>query len=515
MRDMACNGPHFSKLLLNAIYFGASKFSPRLEVRRDQQDVRTAGWQYRKRVRELLVDALDKSEITTIQALLVMTNSLFALGDERSVAWLYAGIAIRMAVDLGLYIDGDGTARASHLTDEDLEIRRRVYWAAFVVDKIQSLYQGRPISLQHFDARVPLTFLDTYEEFEHWVPFAYRESAVSYPGSPAYSVSTFTELCKLSVIMNKILNTMYSEEGRKRPPLDLVHEQQSLYADIQTWRKALPDHLNFDPSASQNTTPPPHVLSLLAMYEVMLVILHRPFVSEGHLHIKDNPTFAMDSFSACVNAATSIVALLRIYDRDFSIRRAPYLIAYATYVAATIHVRVAAQLEVSSNAHSMLQFCLYVFDQNRETNSAVKRAELVIGNLMRRMGVRTEALQSNDNAEQPLCAATPEPQAMDLIPENLDLDIGMVIQSFNPYGNSWEGQAQPSSITSGGPNYLNNPSIPQPTTANYDQRLSMQFDTSRIPYPPVYDLLVGFSGSPEDNFWGYDPSFESGYPDIG
>lgn len=131
MRDMASGGPHFSKLLLNAIYFGASKFSPRLEVRRDQQDVRTAGWQYRQRVKELLGDALDKSDITTIQALLVMTNSLFALGDERSIAWLYAGIAIRMVIDLGLYIDGDGTTRASHLTDEDLEIRRRVYWAAF------------------------------------------------------------------------------------------------------------------------------------------------------------------------------------------------------------------------------------------------------------------------------------------------------------------------------------------------------------------------------------------------
>lgn len=128
---------------------------------------------------------------------------------------------------------------------------------------MQSLYQGRPISLQHFDARVPLTFLDTYEEFEHWVPFAYLDSAVTYPGSPAYSVSTFTELCKLSVIMNKILNTMYTEEGRKRPPLELVHEQKALHTKIQTWRKALPNHLNFEPSMIASTAPPPHVLSLL------------------------------------------------------------------------------------------------------------------------------------------------------------------------------------------------------------------------------------------------------------
>lgn len=136
MRDMASQGkgPYFSKLLLNAIYFGASKFSPRHEeVRRVANDVRTAGWKFRQRVRELLGEALDKSEITTIQALLVMTNSLFALGDERSAAWVYAGIAFRMIIDLGLHVDtlalaSTGTRKVS---DEDYEIRRRVFWAAF------------------------------------------------------------------------------------------------------------------------------------------------------------------------------------------------------------------------------------------------------------------------------------------------------------------------------------------------------------------------------------------------
>src|SRR4051812_36868336 len=107
---------------------------------------------------------------------------------------------------------------------------------------MQSLYQGRPASLQEFDARVPLTFLDTYEEFEYWLPFAYTNSAPNYPGSPAYSVSTFTELCKLSVIMNKILTKMYSE-GKKQQPAELVKDQKRLYAEVKSWRRALPEHL--------------------------------------------------------------------------------------------------------------------------------------------------------------------------------------------------------------------------------------------------------------------------------
>lgn len=131
MRDMACAGPYFSKILLNAIYFGASKFSPRLEVRRDPAEVRTAGWKYRQRVKELLGAALDSSDITTIQALLIMAQSLFALGDERSAAWLYAGIAFRMLIDLGIHADSSALQATRILCDEDLEIRRRVFWAAF------------------------------------------------------------------------------------------------------------------------------------------------------------------------------------------------------------------------------------------------------------------------------------------------------------------------------------------------------------------------------------------------
>ena len=140
MRDMACNGPYFSKLLLNAIYFGAAKFSPRLEVRKDPNDVRTAGWKYRERVRELLGGALDRSDVTTIQALLVMTNSLFALGDERSAAWLYAGLAFRMIIDLGMHVDLTSTGRFS---DEDLEIQRRVFWGAFGISLKSTSLAGR------------------------------------------------------------------------------------------------------------------------------------------------------------------------------------------------------------------------------------------------------------------------------------------------------------------------------------------------------------------------------------
>lgn len=383
MRDMAKDGPYFSKLLLNAIYFGASKFSNRPEVRSDPDDARTSGWMFRKRIKELLGGALDRSEITTIQALLLMASSLFALGDERSAAWLYAGTAFRMIIDLGMHVDATMLPNMRRLSEEDLEIRRRVFWGAFVVDKIQSLYQGRPASLQDFDTKVSLTFLDYYEELEDWHPFAYSD-VQSYPGSPAYSVSTFTELCKLSRILNGILNKVYSERSPNRSAQDLVATLTSLDNQLKDWEENLPSHLRF---TSGTSPPPPHVLSVLALYNVFLILLHRPFVAEGHLHIADQ-SIAISSFTTCTAAAARIIQLLQAYDQAFSIRRAPYLISYATYVAATIWVRVAAQREGGSRAHASLWTCIDIFQKNMETNWGVRRARSVILHLMDRMKVQ-------------------------------------------------------------------------------------------------------------------------------
>jgi hypothetical protein len=130
---MSCNGPYFSKLLLNAIYFSVSKFSDRVEVYDDQSDQKTAGNRFLRRVKELMGQALEQSSIPTIQAMLLLSSSLFALGHQ-SAAWLYSGIAIRMIFDMGLHYNVVDAA----LAPNEIEIRRRVVWAAFGKSYLES-----------------------------------------------------------------------------------------------------------------------------------------------------------------------------------------------------------------------------------------------------------------------------------------------------------------------------------------------------------------------------------------
>ena len=56
-----------------------------------------------------------------------------------------------MVYDLGLHLD----CKAAESNPEDVEVRRRVFWGAYICDKLQSLYLGRPFLLHDREAHVP------------------------------------------------------------------------------------------------------------------------------------------------------------------------------------------------------------------------------------------------------------------------------------------------------------------------------------------------------------------------
>lgn len=134
-----------------------------------------------------------------------------------------------------------------------------------MVDKTQSLYQGRPVSLKGADALVPIKFLDTYEELKQWKPFSYSETSKSdSPSSPAYSISTFASLCKLSLVMDDILSTIYTERSSSQSTTTIANARTKLHQKLQDWFESLQEHLRIDAASLANSgaTAPPHVFSL-------------------------------------------------------------------------------------------------------------------------------------------------------------------------------------------------------------------------------------------------------------
>ena len=135
MRDMVNRGRYFSPLLLNAIYFVASKHTPKLAGSCSLTENCMAGTPFRRKIEDIIYrtdpQILCRSSITTVQSLLLVSDALFSWCDERSLSHHYLGIAINMIIDMGLHTENASPASGRSHSSEELEIRRRAFWAAF------------------------------------------------------------------------------------------------------------------------------------------------------------------------------------------------------------------------------------------------------------------------------------------------------------------------------------------------------------------------------------------------
>jgi len=174
---------------------------------------------------------------------LLLLGSTYITRGETSKGWVYTGHALRMVFDLGLHLD----PKEGNRSPEEAEIRRRVFWATFICDKLQSLYLGRPMTINLRDAHISRDFHDTFEELELWKPCTDRMTALN-PGSlsfrptPIHSVSTFQQFCSLSRIMTKIIKRFYIVGASSR---NAKASLQAVDDALQSWKHCLPKRPSF------------------------------------------------------------------------------------------------------------------------------------------------------------------------------------------------------------------------------------------------------------------------------
>jgi hypothetical protein len=386
MRDLANGGgPYCSEFLLNAVFACSSKFSERVDVRDDPDRPETAGKRFFERCDELLAQRalLESSSVPTVAGLLMLGSSFNARG-QTSKGWLYTGYALRMVYDLGLHLDCKEVAGNA----EDVDIRRRVFWGAFICDKLQSLYFGRPFTIQLRDIHVSWDFMDTFEENELWTPYIDPlgcTARLNFNHQPIrlHSISTFQHLCSLSRIMTSIIDHFYvvgATPDRTRAHLGLMDEK------LSNWYRNLPSELRFEPwahdSPNGSTLAAPNVIILLTTYNALLILLHRPFITNG----LDPPAH---SWERCVTAARNITSLALAYQSVYSLRRANYMLSYAVYVACTIHARNPAVRESTrrGDPSSPLTVSLRCLDELAVPNCGVSAPAKIIRRLMEANGI--------------------------------------------------------------------------------------------------------------------------------
>jgi hypothetical protein len=150
-------GPYYSHTLLNAIFSHSirwAKGDPAIAgLLEESYD---GGQVFGKHARRMLFDDLGSGScsIPTIQTLLLLSAQECSFGNSTQ-AWTYSGVAFRLLDHLGICLDGQRYPESVPMSDEDVEIRHRIFWSCYLWDKMISLYLGRSPTLKHSKASPP------------------------------------------------------------------------------------------------------------------------------------------------------------------------------------------------------------------------------------------------------------------------------------------------------------------------------------------------------------------------
>ncbi|TEA16123.1 Proline utilization trans-activator [Colletotrichum sidae] len=198
------------------------------------------GFEYFTHALNLLPDTHEEGSILCVETLALIGYFMQNM-NRRDAAFLYTGMALRMAISLGLHQEIGYTSASNPLQGQDIdpastnedtrEHRRRVWWSVYGLDRILSVKSGNPITIQDEDIGVDLpSRLLTEPEY-----------------CPAVVLRHYTELSR---ILGEIHNTIYRKTSKTAPKSGkrLMASVQKIIFDLSKWNTDLPDELRFDPA---------------------------------------------------------------------------------------------------------------------------------------------------------------------------------------------------------------------------------------------------------------------------
>ncbi|CAG8637385.1 4521_t:CDS:2 [Dentiscutata erythropus] len=300
-----------SIVLLYAIFAIASKKLDTPEVRKDSNKPSTAGEEYYNRAREILRNEFEQQTIATVQALLIL--SVYDRDSTTSVTWLYTGMAIRLAQDMGLHRD----SAKWNFDARQAEIRKRVWWACVISDRLASTSLGRPVAINEADYDVEYPVFGVI------------------PEEPHYYVEEWIELIKISLILGRVYIHVYGINNK--PTLNVSNDGilPSLDAELNEWRENLPPGLQYESSATTNDKLENRQMLLHVIYYTCQILLHRP-----HIRVPKSKIFSssIPSLSICTMAANNLTHIIHRMVKSGLLRASWSYSVYPFFSATTVHI---------------------------------------------------------------------------------------------------------------------------------------------------------------------------------
>ncbi|KAH9974092.1 fungal-specific transcription factor domain-containing protein [Lactifluus volemus] len=382
--------PHISSLLLLAMFSVAARYTSTHDG--DRPPSESAMWPegdaYLEEAKRLLDSSYSSSRPATCQALILMGYREIGIG-AMAQAWLYVGMAIRMAQDLGIHKSADQWTHGgtSLFTPVELQERRRIWYACVIMDKYVSSYIGRPLTIYERDFDTELPSVDESEEMGEWQPAKRDREGQNYAPFPIHTLSCFNASAALSTILSDVVQIIYAV----RPSQGRHSESLRLGTLLDKWLLDLPEHLRFDPNTWKKSHPPsPFLLTLHMQYWCVVLLLHRPFITyacdiktQGRLDTSGDPqlqAISQKNYDLCVQAANRITSIAVTFKERFYVRRAPVFLSYYVFTASIMHVTTLNAYPDDPQARKGLTTCMDVLQRMSIAWPSAGRAwELLFG----------------------------------------------------------------------------------------------------------------------------------------
>ncbi|KAA1474412.1 hypothetical protein DENSPDRAFT_328671 [Dentipellis sp. KUC8613] len=407
--------PYIPPLLLLVMFSIAARYTTRSDTEvppPPEGEMWPAGDSYLDKAKILLNRTYASSRSSTCQALLLMGYREIGIG-AMAQAWLYIGMAVRMAQDLGIHKSADRWQHvgASLFNPVELQERRRIWYACVIMDKYVSSYIGRPIAIYERDFDVDLPSEDEPEEREDWHSRPSTDAIGHDPDHadeklplvkpvvlPGHVISCFNASATLSIILSKIVQAIYAVRfGPGRHAESLRLEEL-----LDKWYIELPGHLRYDPAAAKKgaTPPPPHVLTLHMQYWCVVLLLHRPFMRYVlEMKTKGSPAhedpevqaISQKNYDLCVQAANSITSIVATYREHYCIKRASVFLSFYIFTAGIMHVNTLNVFPTDPQARIGLTTCMEILrNMSIVWPSAGRAWELLNGSNVNIAGAKME-----------------------------------------------------------------------------------------------------------------------------
>jgi hypothetical protein len=255
---------------------------------------------------------LSNRSLTSIQGLLLLATREAGSG-RNSIGWVYSGMAIRMALDLGLHLDCTSLSQVGYLSAEDYKVRNTTFWGCYLFDQGWSLYLGRQSVMRLADVTVNAPEYLEDEVAQQWFPvYSRRNLNLSRAPVPFYPHNTSTAILKLSGIMEEVIRTAYIP-GRQDAH-DMATKCRALVARLSLWQDSLPKPLHNSEKLRH-----PALIMLHTVGCALRIFLYRRFP---------------DLQQSLCEERDQIIALLARYRDLYSLQMTTNLSVYITFTAA-------------------------------------------------------------------------------------------------------------------------------------------------------------------------------------